>query len=74
MPHYFTEVYKRLSGFPYGIKIFMTILFYLAALSLFGTMLSRKCEDTVLYPQCRGRDRLADIHFIYGLVFFSLIY
>ena len=35
---------QTLSGFPYGIKILLTILFWLAALSFFGTMLSRNVK------------------------------
>ena len=62
---------QTLSGFPYGIKILLTILFWLAALSFFGTMLSRnvKIPFYLSHTMYEGRDRLADIHFIYGLVF-----
>ena len=39
---------QTLSGFPYGIKILLTVLFWLAALSFFRNDAKSQCEDTVL--------------------------
>lgn len=36
---------QTLSGFPYGIKILLTILFMLAALSFFRNDAKSQCED-----------------------------
>lgn len=61
---------QTLSGFPYGIKILLTVLFWLAALSFFGTMLSRNVKipfylSHIMYEVGTGWL----IFTLYGLVF-----